>query len=69
MILELLTPFALATAPVALDSSLNAGEYCHATQAVVGADPTIVQHKTITYNGTRTYDNQGKPFDNDGDSD
>jgi hypothetical protein len=66
MILELITPLLIATAPITLD--VVDPSYDHATQV----SSTIAQVRTMnttTFNGTQTYDYQGKPRDSDSDSD
>jgi hypothetical protein len=71
MLIELLTPFVLATTPASV--TLPEGtRYDHETQMTVfteEAEGTSQRIRTVTYNGTRTYDNQGRPFDNDADAD
>jgi putative ATP-grasp target RiPP len=71
MIVELLTPFVLATAPASV--ALPEGtRYDHETQMTVfmdEAEGTSLRIRTTTFNGTRTYDAQGRPYDNDQDSD
>lgn len=67
----LLTPLMLATAPVTLE--LPASQYNHASQTQQGFH--LAQYNTgycfttSTFNGTATYDYNGKPYDNDSDSD
>ena len=66
MILELITPLLIAAAPITLD--VVDPSYDHATQV----SATVAQVKTMstsTYNGTQTFDSQGKPRDADSDSD
>ena len=67
MLIELLTPLMLATAPatISLPETLT---YDHTIQAQVGADPEI-SYSTSTLSGTQTYDYNGKPRDADNDSD
>lgn len=67
MLIELLTPLMIATAPATftLPESLT---YDHATQTQVGVSGEV-SFSTSTYNGTQTYDFQGKPRDADNDSD
>jgi hypothetical protein len=71
MLVELLTPFMLATAPATIDLNTVA-TYSHDTQSSAvagdGFDP-IAQSQTMTWNGTQTFDWQGKPSDSDGDKD
>lgn len=64
MIIELLTPLVLATAPTAItvDDKVN---YSHEHQSVVAfTDKGTVYY---TANGTRTYSGNGTPMDADND--
>jgi hypothetical protein len=70
MLIELLTPFIIATAPVLVELPCEAAQYSHESQQTIGVgDGPIAQYSTKTRNGTRTYDWQGKPNDSDDDSD
>jgi len=60
MIIELLTPLMLATAPMRIDVATP--EYDHQLQK-----NTTVAWQTITANGTQTFTYDGKPFDADND--
>lgn len=66
MLLELITPLLLASEPVTVE--VVDPSYDHATQV----SATVEQVKTMsttTFNGTQTYDFNGKPRDSDSDSD
>lgn len=67
MIIALLTPLLLATAPVRID--LPEGVYNHTTQVSEYKDGTSTHALSDgrTANGTRTFDFQGRPYDNDND--
>lgn len=71
MSITLITPLMLATSPVKLD--VPAIEYDHTAQAQTGFQlaqwNTGTCFTTTTFNGTATYDFNGKPYDNDADSD
>jgi hypothetical protein len=71
MLIELLTPFMLATSPATLPEGPKA-EYNHAQQRSV-VDPNekkqLLAWTTMTAGGTQTYDFSGKPYDNDSDQD
>lgn len=70
MLVELLTPFVIATAPVQVELPCQAVQYSHeAQQTVSEGEGPISQYSTRTRNGTRTFDWQGKPNDNDDDTD
>lgn len=62
MMIELLTPLLLATAPVRID--VPEGVYNHATQARETQEGTNPQ---FTMNGTRTFSPTGRPMDADSD--
>ena len=66
----LLTPLVLAVNPVEVDASQWAASYSHETQVnsttASGAPFTV---STSTFNGTQTFDMNGRPWDNDSDSD
>lgn len=67
MLIELLTPLMLATAPatITLPETLT---YDHNIQAQVG-EAGEVSYSTSTQYGTQTYDYNGKPRDADNDTD
>lgn len=70
MLVELLTPFVLATAPVTLDVPPQCAVYSHEAQSTIGqGEEPIGQYSTRTRNGTRTFDWQGRPNDSDDDTD
>jgi hypothetical protein len=64
MLIELLTPLVLATAPTAITVD-DQVKYSHETQSVVafnGNGPIY-----LTLSGTRTYSPNGQPMDSDSD--
>ena len=64
MLVELITPLILATAPTAIVAS-EPVQYNHGTQMVaMNSSKDVLSY---TFNGTRTYDFQGKPNDSDSD--
>ena len=67
----LITPLMLATAAPAM--TFQEPVYSHATQTTVGATlagyQTAYCATTFTLNGTQTFNYEGVPTDNDGDSD
>ena len=65
MIVELITPLMLATAPMTVTASEQL-QYSHAQQTV-DAPAYIVAQRNTTFGGTRTYDYRGQPWDNDND--
>jgi hypothetical protein len=62
MLVELITPLMLATAPMAID--VPKGAYDHAAQ-VSNTQKTL--KLAMTYAGTQTYASNGRPFDSDND--
>ena len=64
MLIELITPLLLATAPTTVIVQ-DTDKYSHETQIVARADNGGAL--SYTMGGTRTYDASGKPFDNDND--
>ena len=60
MLVELITPLMLATAPVTVN--LPKSDYSHQAQA---SSQQVAQR--TTYSGTRTYDYRGQPRDSDND--
>jgi len=63
MIIELLTPLMLATAPVRIE--VPEGIYNHGTQMSEYGELTTAQRRT--YNGTQTFSPYGRPQDSDSD--
>lgn len=62
MLIELITPLMLATAPMAIN--VPESKYDHGSQVSIYKDGVKL---ALTLNGTQTYNFQGKP--NDADSD
>jgi hypothetical protein len=64
MLIELLTPLVLATAPTAItvDDQIK---YSHETQSVVAFNDKGPIYLTLS--GTRTYGGNGQPMDSDSD--
>jgi hypothetical protein len=62
MLIELLTPLMLATAPVRID--IPESTYTHANQVNERTEGTSTQ---FTFNGTQTFAPNGRPSDNDSD--
>jgi hypothetical protein len=64
MLIELITPLMLATAPMAIIADQPI-QYNHASQMVAlnGAKEIL----SYTGNGTRTYNMSGQPYDSDND--
>jgi hypothetical protein len=65
MILELITPLMIATAPAQIKAP-EALVYSHEQQAVALKDAVTVAQRT-TWNGTQTFDWNGRPNDADND--
>jgi hypothetical protein len=65
MIIELITPLMIATAPIQI-KDVEPFKYDHASQQVVQGEFTTAQ-KQVTFNGTQTYDFNGRPKDADND--
>ena len=64
MIIELLTPLLISTAPMIVTVA-SADKYSHETQVVARAkDEDTLQY---TASGTQTFDYRGKPSDSDND--
>lgn len=59
MIIELLTPLMLATAPIRID--VEQPNYDHVSQK------NVIVAGWSTFGGTRTFDFRGNPSDNDSD--
>jgi len=66
MIIELITPLMLATAPMTI-TAVEPLKYNHEQQAVEAPAFTVAQYRQTTFGGTRTFDATGRPFDNDND--
>ena len=66
MILELITPLMIATAPAQIKAP-EALVYSHEQQAVAFKDAVTVAQRSITWNGTQTFDFNGRPNDSDND--
>jgi hypothetical protein len=66
MLIELITPLVLATAPITIQQ-VEPLKYSHETQSVEAIPSTVLAQRQITYNGTRTFDFQGRPNDADAD--
>lgn len=60
MLVEVITPLMLATAP--LKVTVDKPTYSHAEQKQI-----VAQYRPPTFNGTRTFDANGRPFDSDND--
>lgn len=65
MIIELITPLMLATAPMAITAT-EPLKYSHETQQVQTQSYQLAQ-RWPTYNGTQTFDWNGRPSDADND--
>ena len=61
MLIELITPLLLATAPMAVD--VPKSEYDHASQVSTYKNMKLA----FTVSGTQTFAANGKPFDSDND--
>ena len=66
MIVELITPLMIATAPITLQQ-VEPLKYSHEQQKVEMQSMQLAQYQQRTFGGTRTYDATGRPFDNDND--
>ncbi len=66
MIIELITPLVLASAPMTIQA-VEPFKYDHTTQTAVAGEGVVVAQRWPTYNGTQTFDWQGKPSDSDND--
>lgn len=64
MLIELITPLMIATAPTVVIVP-DVQKYSHETQVVARANTK--DELTLTINGTRTYGGNGQPMDNDAD--
>lgn len=60
MIVTLLTPLMIATAPMRIDVEMP--KYDHQMQK-----NAVVAYQQITFNGTQTFDYNGRPWDADND--
>lgn len=67
MIIELLTPLMLATAPATIEPVQTT--YSHEAQASSEPNGATLKTYTVSANGTQTYDWKGNPNDNDSDND
>lgn len=66
MIVELLTPLVIATAPIRIDVPEIA--YNHETQVSISlAQADTSSYRNPTFSGTQTFGVDGKPFDADND--
>lgn len=65
MIVELITPLMLATAPMAITAT-EPVKYSHEKQQVQMESFQVAQ-RSITWNGTQTFDFNGRPSDSDND--
>ena len=66
MIVELITPLMIATAPMTIQQ-VEPLKYSHEKQAVEASASTVLAQRYPTINGTQTYDFGGRPFDADND--
>ena len=65
LIVKLVTPLMLATAPVAISLPADI-RYDHQAQ-VSNQTEKLAQFRNPTWNATQTFDFQGRPWDNDND--
>lgn len=71
MLIELITPLILATAPTVV--TVPEVKYDHILQVSKQADIKagrpleVAQYRPITFNGTQTYGSDGRPRDSDND--
>ena len=66
MLIELITPLMLATAPMAITVE-DKISYSHETQSVVAFNNGGTNYGLGTISGTRTYSGNGTPNDSDND--
>jgi hypothetical protein len=67
MIVELITPLMIATAPMTIQQT-EPLKYSHEKQSVEVSTPMILaQYRPTTFGGTQTFDITGRPWDNDND--
>jgi hypothetical protein len=66
MIIALITPLVLATAPITIQQ-VEPLKYSHETQSVEATSQVILAQRQMTFGGTQTYDVSGRPWDNDND--
>jgi hypothetical protein len=66
MIIELITPLVLATAPMTIQA-VESFKYDHTTQTAVASEGVVVAKRFPTFNGTQTFDYRGRPSDSDND--
>lgn len=64
MLIELITPLMLATAPMSID--VPKYKYDHGSQVSIYNTKTA-QYRPTTFNGTQTYRFDGRPSDSDND--
>jgi len=72
MLIELLTPLAIATSPVIVPNLDEKATYSHIEQAAKIPEASKgyqVAFNTATMGGTQTFDFNGHPRDNDADQD
>jgi hypothetical protein len=62
MLIELITPLVLATAPMTI--TVPETQYSHKAQA---ADIGVLHQRQPTWSGTQTFTAAGRPFDSDND--
>lgn len=60
MLAEIITPLMLVTTPLKIE--VEQPKYSHAEQKQI-----VAQYRPITFNGTQTYDYNGRPRDADND--
>lgn len=65
MIVELITPLMIATTPMQI-TNIEPLKYNHTTQQAVAGEE-IKTARMVTFNGTQTFDFNGRPSDNDND--
>ena len=71
MLIEMITPLILATAPAVV--TVPEVKYDHLLQVSkrvdvkTGRPVEVAQYRPVTFNGTQTFDYQGKPRDSDND--
>jgi hypothetical protein len=64
---KMLTPSELATKPEYFEPTIS--EFDYLTQKNLASSPLMTGMGTPTFNGTRTYDFNGRPSDSDQDND
>ena len=67
----LITPMLIASEPMAITVDEVQTKYSHDQQTIVSLNDTPISWgidgKGGTFNGTQTFDSQGRPFDSDSD--